>query len=124
MCRPRAIAWCTKKSPGPIVKNSDFLQIKKTGAGSVDLEFNALSGYRTSIDTTFRMIATDSQGESVSTNWINTMINPKSDQTLISTGSNNSPLSESIDNVATSKNTNIRLFEKPNLSNYIEMSVK
>ena len=25
MCNPNAIAWCTKKSPGPIVKNSEFL---------------------------------------------------------------------------------------------------
>jgi len=27
VCRPRAIAWCTKKSPGPIVKNSEFLPL-------------------------------------------------------------------------------------------------
>ena len=25
MCNPNAIAWCTKKSPGPTVKNNEFL---------------------------------------------------------------------------------------------------
>ena len=27
MCSPKAIAWCTKKSPGPIGKNSEFLPL-------------------------------------------------------------------------------------------------
>ena len=27
MCKPSAIAWCTRKSPGPIVKNSEFLPL-------------------------------------------------------------------------------------------------
>jgi len=25
VCNPNAIAWCTRKSPGPIVKNREFL---------------------------------------------------------------------------------------------------
>jgi hypothetical protein len=24
VCKPNAIAWCTKKSPGPIVKNNEL----------------------------------------------------------------------------------------------------
>jgi len=27
VCKPNAIAWCTKKSPGPIVKNNEFVSL-------------------------------------------------------------------------------------------------
>ena len=91
--------------------SSDFLKIHKTGAGSFDLELDALPGYTSSIDSTFKIEATDSEGESVSTDWIKMILNPISKQTLITEGPKNTTLPEIIDNIMTPKNTTIRLFD-------------
>ena len=67
-------------------QTNDFIKLEKSGPGSINLELDALPGYTSTIDTTFKIVATDIQGESISTDWIKMMIPPIPRQTLIKSG--------------------------------------
>ena len=89
----------------------EFIDIQKVGAGSINLTLSALPGYKESVDTTFRIKASDNGGEEITTDWISTAIRPKSEKTLIRRGVKNSLMPQLVDDISAAKNTSIRLFE-------------